>query len=138
MADNNSTPQVLPVDLPANSPVELPVESMEVTNKVILYPDGTTTLIGSTREVAIVLLDGGHRFEKTHILTATVNGRVVDHSKGEIACNCPNCHRGPYSTDFMSMCASCGHTVGLSPRVRHESRRSWPDSGFSLDSLFQV
>lgn len=28
--------------------------------------------------------------------------------------------------------------LGLSPRVRHESRHSWPGSVFSLDSLFQV
>ena len=84
MADNNLLPQVPPVDLPANDPVELPVESMELTNHVILNPDGTTTLVGSTREVAIVLPDGGHRFEKTHVLTGTINGRVVDHTKGEI------------------------------------------------------
>jgi hypothetical protein len=105
MDDNDVLDQQLPLAQ------ELPVESVEVTNNVILNPDGTTTLVGSTREVAVVLPDGGHRFEKTHVLTGTINGRVVDHAKGEIACNCPNCLRGPYSADFMVTCSSCGRTV---------------------------
>lgn len=90
---------------------ELPVESIEVTNNVILNPDGTTLLVGSTREVAIVLPDGGHRFEKTTVQIQTLDGRIVNLERGETACVCANCHLGPFSNHFMSPCSSCGRTV---------------------------
>lgn len=90
---------------------DTPVETVEVVNTVILNPDGTTTLVGSTREIAVVLPDGGHRYERTTARVTTLDGHVLDAEHGDTAHHCPQCGIGPYSRHVMSTCASCQRYV---------------------------
>ena len=87
------------------------VDSRDAHQVIITLTDGSTLILGGSEETVTMDAQGGTITTKTDHRVATLDGYILDPTRGDIAFQCGNCQTGPWSRYAMGRCLACRHLI---------------------------